>query len=178
MAKSRKQKEQEVERLKQELLHVSTVVLTTFQGLSVGRDTELRRAVEKAGGKYRVVKNALAELAAKGTPAEDILKKLSGINSIAYTEGDVVALARALNTFAREDEDAFSFRVGLVDGRVVTLDELQALANLPSHGELFAKLLGLLRASAQRLASLVGEPGRQTAAVLQQGVEGKKFAEG
>ena len=178
MAKDREQKEQSVDALKQDLLHVSTVVLTTFTGLSVERDTELRRSVEKAGGKYRVVKNSLAELAAQGTPAEDLLKNLNGVNSIAFSDGDSVALAKALNTFAKGDADAFRFQSGVVDGRVVTAEELTALANLPSRDELFGKLLGLLQAPAQRLASLLNEPGRQTAAVLSQGVEGKKFAEG
>ena len=178
MAKGRKRKQEEVENLKQELLHVSTVVLTTFQGLSVERDTELRRAIEKAGGKYRVVKNSLAKLAAEGTPAGDILKDLQGVNSIAYTDGEPVSLAKALHSFAKEDQEAFSFRSGIVDGRVVTVEELKALATLPGRDELFARLLGLLAAPAQRLASLVNEPGRRTAAVLQQGVGAKKFAEG
>ncbi len=178
MAKNRDQKQQHVEGLKQELLHVSTIVLTTFTGLSVERDTELRRAIEKAGGKYRVVKNSLAELAAQGTPAEELLKGLGGVNSIAFTDGDSAALAKALHTFAKNDPDTFRFQSGLLDGRVVTAEELTALANLPSRDELFAKLLGLLQAPAQKLVSLLNEPGRQTAAVLSQGVAEKKFAEG
>ncbi len=177
MAKSREEKQKELEHLKQELHHVSTVVLTTFSGVIVERDTILRRAVEKAGGKYRVVKNSIAKRAAEGTPMEAILKDLNGVNAIAYTKGEPVPLAKALNDFAKEEE-AFSFRSGFVDGRVVSIDELKALANLPSREELFAKLLGLLQAPAQRLASLLNEPGRQTAAVLQQGVEAKKFSDG
>lgn len=179
MAKSREEKQKELEHLKQELHHVSTVVLTTFSGVTVERDTILRRAVEKAGGKYRVVKNAIAQMAAEGTPAAELLKDLSGVNAIAYTEGEPVSLAKALNDFAKgEEEGAFSFRSGLVDGRVVSIDELKALASLPSREELFAKLLGLLQAPAQRLVSLLNEPGRRTAAVLQQGVGAKKFSDG
>lgn len=178
MAKSREEKQKELEHLKQELHHVSTVVLTTFSGVTVERDTILRRAVEKAGGKYRVVKNAIAQRAAEGTPAEEILKELSGVNAIAYTEGEPVSLAKALHDFAKEEEGTFSFRSGMVDGRVVSIDELKALASLPSREELFAKLLGLLQAPAQRLASLLNEPGRRIAAVLQQGVAAKKFSDG
>ena len=178
MAKSREKKQKDLENLKQELHHVSTVVLTTFSGVTVERDTILRRAVEKAGGKYRVVKNAIAQMAAEGTSMEELLKDLKGVNAIAYTDGEPVPLAKALNDFAKEEEGAFSFQSGLVDGRVVSIDELKALANLPSREELFAKLLGLLQAPAQRLASLLNEPGRQTAAVLQQGLEAKKFSDG
>lgn len=178
MAKSREQKQKELESLKQELLHVSTVILTTFDKLTVERDTALRRAIEKSGGKYRVVKNSLAQRAAEGTPAEDILKNLSGVNSVAYTDGEPVSLAKALNDFAKVEGEGFQFRSGVVDGRVVSIEELQALASLPSREEVLAKLLGLLQAPAQRLASLLSEPGRQTAAVMQQGVEAKKFAEG
>jgi large subunit ribosomal protein L10 len=177
MAKSRENKQKDLENLKQELHHVSTVVLTTFSGVTVERDTTLRRAVEKVGGKYRVVKNAIAQMAAEGTPAAELLKDLKGVNAIAYTEGEPVPLAKALSDFAKEEE-AFSFQSGLVDGRVVSIDELKALANLPSREELFAKLLGLMQAPAQRLASLLSEPGRQAAAVLQQGVEAKKFSDG
>lgn len=176
MAKKREIKQRELDSLKQDLLHVSSVVLTTFSGLTVGADTTLRRAVEKAGGKYRVVKNSLAQLAAQGTPVEELLKDLQGVNSIAYTQGDAVVLAKVLNDFAKGNE-AFSFKAGMVDGRVLSLDELQALASLPSRKELFAKLLGLLQAPAQRLASLLNEPGRQMAAVLKAGVDDKKFAE-
>lgn len=177
MAKSRETKQKELDGLKQDLLHVSTVVLTTFSGVSVERDTAMRRAIEKTGGKYRVVKNTLAELAAKGAPAGDILKDLKGVNAIAYTDGDAAALAKAIHNFGKED-DAFTFRAGLVDGRVLSVEELLVLATLPSRDELFVKLLGLLQAPAQRLASLLSEPGRQAVAVVQQGVEAKKFAEG
>ena len=174
MAKKRTQKQKELEQLQQELQKVSTVVLTTFQGLTVQQDTELRRAVQAAGGSYQVVKNTLARLASNGTPAETLLKQLKGINSIATTEGDPVALAKVLTKYAK-DNPAFTFRAGVVEGRVLSLDELQALAALPAREELFAKLLGLLQAPASRLVSLLSAPARQLAVVLNQGVKETKF---
>ena len=176
MAKKRSQKQEELEKLQQELRRVSTVVLTTFQGITVQQDTELRRAVQAAGGGYKVVKNTLAKKAAEGTPAEPLLKQLQGVNSIAYTEGDPVALAKVLTKYAK-DNPAFTFRAGLVEGRVVSVAELQALASLPGREELLAKLLGLLQAPAQRLVGLLSAPGRQMAVVLGQAEKEKKFKE-
>ena len=174
--KKKADKKKETEALQQDLAKVSTVILTTFQGIKVEDDTKLRRAVEAAGGKYRVVKNTLASRAAQETPAAKLLAGLKGVNSIAYTAGDAVALAKALTRYAKENP-AFTFRAGFVDGRVVSVDELQALAALPSKEELYAKLLGLLQAPAQRLVSLLSAPGRQLAVAVDQGVKENKFSQ-
>ena len=106
--KKRSEKQQDLDKLKTELAKVSTVILTTFQGITVEADTKLRRAVQAAGGKYQVVKNTLAERAGVGTPAENLLKNLSGTNSIAFTQTDAVALAKALTNVAKEVR-AFQF---------------------------------------------------------------------
>lgn len=176
MAKKRSEKQRQVEALHQELLRVSSLVLSSFQGLSAQQDAELRRLVQNVGGKYRVVKNTLARRAAQDTPAAPLLDGLQGTNSIAYTEGNAVALAKALTKYAK-DNPAFSFRAGLVEGRVLSLAELQALAALPTREELYAKLLGLLQAPAQRLATLLSGPARQLAVVLAQAEKEKKFSE-
>ena len=109
--KKRSEKQQDLDKLKTELAKVSTVILSTFQGITVEDDTKLRRAVQAAGGKYKVVKNTLAERAGAGTPAESLLKNLSGTNSIAYTQTDPVALAKALTKVAK-DVPAFQFKSG------------------------------------------------------------------
>ena len=131
--KKRSEKQQDLDKLKLELAKVSTVILTTFQGITVENDTKLRRAVQAAGGKYQVVKNTLAERAGAGTPAENLLKNLSGTNSIAYTQTDAVALAKALTKVAK-DVPAFQFKSGLVEGRVISIAEIQQLANPPVEG--------------------------------------------
>ena len=133
--KKRSEKQTDLDNLKNELAKVSTVILTTFQGITVQDDTKLRRAVQAAGGKYQVVKNTLAQRAGTGTPAENLLKNLSGTNSIAYTNTDPVALAKALTKIAK-DVPAFQFRSGVVEGRVISIAEIQQLANLPSKEEL------------------------------------------
>src|SRR5213595_1696674 len=110
--KKRSEKQADLDKLKGELARVSTVILTTFQGITVQDDTKLRRSVQAAGGQYKVVKNTLAERAAAGTSAEQLLKNLTGTNSIAYTMTDPVALAKAL-TKVSKDVPAFQFRAGV-----------------------------------------------------------------
>jgi large subunit ribosomal protein L10 len=150
--KKRSEKQADLDKLKGELAKVSTVILTTFQGITVQDDTKLRRSVQAAGGNYKVVKNTIAERAANGTPAEKLLTNLKGTNSIAFTSTDPVALAKALTKIAK-DVPAFQFRAGLVEGRVISIAEIQQLANLPSKEELISKIMFLLNAPAQRIAT-------------------------
>jgi len=169
-------RQKRVEELHQELAHVSTIILSTFQGIKVEEDTRLRRAVEAAGGSYQVVKNTLAERAAQGTAAEPLLKSLSGTNSIACTAADPVALAKALTKFAK-DVPAYQFRAGIVEGRVVSVGEIQQLASLPSKEELISKIMFLLQSPAQRLAGAAAAVARNLAVVMNEAVKEKKFAE-
>jgi large subunit ribosomal protein L10 len=173
--KKRSEKQQDLDKLKLELAKVSTVILTTFQGITVENDTKLRRAVQAAGGKYQVVKNTLAERAGAGTPAENLLKNLSGTNSIAYTQSDAVALAKALTKIAK-DVPAFQFKSGVVEGRVISIAEIQQLANLPSKEELLSKIMFLLNAPAQRIAMALNALPRNLAVVVSEAVKAEKFS--
>ncbi len=169
--KKKSEKVQEAQALQAELARVSTVILSTFKGITVADDTKLRRAVESAGGKYKVVKNTVAERA-----AEPILKNLTGANSIAYTTLDPVALAKVLTKVAK-DVPAFQFSMGVVEGRVISLNEITQLANLPSREELMSKIMFLLNAPAQRIASAMAGVARNLAVVTSEAVKEKKFAE-
>jgi large subunit ribosomal protein L10 len=175
--KKRSEKQEDLDKLKVALAKVSSVILTTFQGITVQDDTKLRRAVQAAGGKYQVVKNTLAERAGSGTPAEGLLKNLTGTNSIAYTNTDPVALAKALTKVAKE-VPAFQFRAGLVEGRVISIAEIQQLANLPSKEELLSKIMFLLNAPAQRLAMTLNALPRNIAVVVSEAVKANKFGSG
>ncbi|MFQ5926063.1 MAG: 50S ribosomal protein L10 [Terriglobia bacterium] len=176
MAKKRSQKDKEIEQLHGELLGVTSLVLSTFSGLTVEQETELRRQVQATGGNYQVVKNTLATRAARGTPAEPLLTGLTGVNSIAYTAGDPVALAKTLTKYAKENP-AFIFRAGLVEGRVLSLEEIHALAALPTREELFSRLLFLFQAPAQWLARAVAAASRNLTLVLKQAHDEKKFSQ-
>ncbi|MGC0777196.1 MAG: 50S ribosomal protein L10 [Candidatus Acidiferrum sp.] len=173
--KKKSEKQQDLDKLKTELAKVSTVILTTFQGITVEADTKLRRAVQAAGGKYQVVKNTLAELAATGTPAEGVLKNLKGTNSIAYTETDPVALAKALTKVAKE-VPSFQFKSGVVEGRVISIAEIQQLATMPSKDELISKIMFLLNAPAQRIATTLNALPRNLAVTVSEAVKANKFS--
>ncbi|MGB8322520.1 MAG: 50S ribosomal protein L10 [Candidatus Acidiferrum sp.] len=173
--KKKSEKQQDLDKLKTELAKVSTVILTTFQGITVENDTKLRRAVQAAGGKYQVVKNTLAERAGAGTPAEGVLKNLKGTHSIAYTQTDPVALAKALTKIAK-DVPAFQFKSGVVEGRVISISEIQQLANMPSKEELISKIMFLLNAPAQRIATALNAIPRNLAVVVSEAVKANKFS--
>ena len=174
MAVTRAKKTEQVEKLGKDLQSVSTVIVTTYSKLTVPQDYELRKLLRSSGAKYTVVKNTLAELAAKGTKVEGALKDLSGVTSIAYTEGDPVALAKALAKYAKDNPE-FTFKAGMVEGRVVSIKEIQALATMPSKEELYSKLLFLMSSPAQRLVTAMNAVGRDLAVVISQGVEKGKF---
>jgi large subunit ribosomal protein L10 len=174
--KKKAEKKAASEALRSELATISTLILTTFQGITVEDDTKLRRAVEAAGGKYQVVKNTLAERAGEGTPAESLLKNLKGTNSITYSRADPVALAKVLTKVAK-DVPAFKFKAGWVEGRVVSIDEIQSLAQLPSKEELISKVMFLLNAPAQRIASVLAAVPRNMAVVTNEAVKAEKFAQ-
>jgi large subunit ribosomal protein L10 len=163
--------------LRTQLATVSTVILSTFQGITVEQDTKLRRSVEAAGGHYEVVKNTVAERAAAGTPTEGLLKNLKGTNSIAYTTADPVALAKILTKVAKE-VPAFQFRAGFVEGRVISIQEINQLAMLPSKEELISKIMFLLNAPAQRIATALAALPRNLAVVTSEAVKAGKFAGG
>src|SRR5271155_2542255 len=175
--KKKSEKQQDLDNLKNELAKVSTLILTTFQGITVENDTKLRRAVQAAGGQYQVVKNTLAELAGTGTPAEGVLKNLKGTHSIAFTQTDPVALAKALTKIAK-DVPAFQFKSGVVEGRVISISEIKQLADMPSKEELISKIMFLLNAPAQRIATALAALPRNLAVVTSEAVKANKFAGG
>jgi large subunit ribosomal protein L10 len=173
---NRDEKDKEIESLSSEFKKAKNVFVAGFQGLSVSQDFELRRSVRATGSKYKVVKNTLAQRACKDTALEALKDKFTGANAVAYNEKDPVALAKVLTTYAKNNP-LFVFKAGMVEGRVINLGDLDQIANLPSQEELISKLMFLLIAQAQRLASAVAAVPRNLAVVLNQASEQKKFKE-
>lgn len=173
--KDRKKKQQDLDQLRQDLQACATVFVTSFEKLTVAQDFELRKAVRGAGGRYRVVKNTLAEKAAAGLPAEAVLKNLKGTTAVAFTAGDPVTLAKALSEYAKANP-AITFKAGLVEGRAINLKEIEALASMPPKEEIYAKLLYLINAPAQRLVTALQGVARNLAVVIDQGVKENKFS--
>ena len=176
MAISRAKKTEKVQVLARELESSTTAIVGTFSKLTVAKDFALRKVIREAGGKYRVVKNKLAAVSGQGTQVEAALKGLKGVNSVAFTAGDPVALAKVFAKWAGDNAAEFQFKLGIVDGKLLTVDEVKSLATMPGKEELFSKLLFLINAPAQRLVTMLNATGRDLAVVLGQGVEKEKFA--
>ena len=174
MALTKAKKNAKVAMLAGELETSTTAIIGTFKGLTASKDFELRRIVREAGGAYHVVKNKLVAKSAEGTKVSAALQGLKGVNSVAYTSGDPVALAKALSTWVKDNAE-FTFKLGIVDGRLINVAEIQALATLPGKEELFSKLLFLIQSPAQRLATVINATGRNLAVVINMAAEQGKF---
>ncbi len=176
MRMQRDKKKQQADELQKELERARGVILSSFEGMTVAQDSDLRRKIAQVGGKYKVVKNSLIERAAQGTSTESVARKLKGTTSLAYTEIDPVALAKALTGYAKENP-LFSFKSGVVEGRVVSLADLSALSALPPKEVLLSKVLYLINSPAQRVATAVAGVARNLAIVIQEAVKERKFGE-
>src|ERR1017187_944242 len=172
--KDREQKKKDLEALHSDLEKAKHVFLTGYEKMKVQQDFELRKAIRGAGGHYQVIKNNIAEKASVGTAAEQLLKDLAGMTSMAYTSGDPVALAKALVTYAKAGP-AFTFKAGMVEGRVIDISQVQALASMSPREAILAKVLFLINASAQRLVTAIGGVGRNLAIVVDQAAKENKF---
>ena len=175
MALTKQQKNQKVTTLAANLEGATSAIIGTFTAMTASKDFELRKTVRDAGGKYQVLKNKLAPRAGAGSKIEAALGGLKGVSSIAYTSGDPVALAKALSTWVK-DNAQFTFKLGIVDGKVINVAEINNLATLPGKDELFSKLLFLINAPATRLATVMNATGRNLAVVVDQAVQQEKFS--
>ena len=174
--KPKGKKEEELNQLKKDLADAKNMIVAKFQGMTVAQDTELRQKIRATMSDYQVVKNTLARIAAKGTPAENLAKAFEGPTAIAYNASDPVSLAKALTAYAKTNP-LFVFKAGMVEGRVVNIADLNVIASMPSKEELIAKLLFVLNAPAQRIAVALNGVARNLAVVIGQAVEQKKFSE-
>jgi large subunit ribosomal protein L10 len=172
--KNRDEKKKDFEALRKQLEKANNVFVTGFEKLTVDQDYNLRKTIRGAGGQYKVVKNNIAEKASEGTPSEAVFKGLKGMTSISLTD-DPVTLAKTLTAYAKTNPQ-FTFKAGLVEGRVIDIRAINDLATMPSKEEIFSRLLYLINAPAQRLVTAMNAVGRNLAVVVDQGVQGNKFA--
>jgi large subunit ribosomal protein L10 len=172
--KNRDDKRKDFEDLKKKIGENPNIFVTGFEKLTVSQDYELRKLIRQAGGEYKVIKNNVAQKAVDGTPAQPLMADLKGMTSVAFTAGDPVALAKALTKYAKENSQ-FTFKAGMVEGRVIDLGTINELASMPPKEQVYAKLLFLINASAQRLVTAISGVGRNLAVVVDQGVKESKF---
>ena len=146
-----------VAEIKENLTSAKGAVLTSYKGLTVAMDTELRRELRKSGVTYKVIKNTMTRIAAKEAGLDGLNEHLEGTTALAFSREDAVAPAKVICGFMKknklEDAGILTVKVGLVEGKVISDKEVKALANLPSREELIAKLLGSMNAP---IANTVG----------------------
>ncbi len=147
----REQKHQEVTLLKGTFTSAKSAVVLGFKGLTVVKDTAFRKSIRESRAQYRVSKNTLLRLAVKETPFEVLTQHFKGSTAVATSEGDIVALAKAVSTFLK-DNPAASFKGAILDGKAVSVQEFQAIAELPSRDVLISKLLYLMQYPVSGLA--------------------------
>jgi len=171
--KSRETKATDLAALTASLQNSTSAMVVSFKGLTVTKDQEFRNSLREAGAKYEVVKNTLARIAVKGTDFEQASEHFKGVTAIAWTENDPVILTKAISKFMKDNADVYSFKTGVVDGKLVDLTQLTTIANLPSKEELISKLLWVINAQAQRIVTVINAVPRDLAIVIKQIGEAK-----
>ena len=166
--KTRAQKQQDLAALTEQFQAATAGMLIGFNKLTVAKDQELRRRLREAGANYAVVKNTLARKAAAGTPFEQATEHFKGVTAIATSQGDAVTLSKAVSKFVKDNPEVFSFKAGVVEGRVVALKDVEAIASLPPKEELISKIMFLINCQAQRLVTVLSAVPRNLAVVVKQ----------
>src|SRR5687768_1458194 len=166
--KTKAQKQKDLEALSEQFQKATAAMLVSFKKMTVPKDQELRNQLREAGGTYSVVKNTLARKAAEGTVIEQAKDQFKGVTAVALSSGDPVSLSKAITKFNKANPDIFTFKVGIVEGKVVELRELEAFSNLPSKEELISKVMFLINCQAQRLATVISAVPRNLAIVVKQ----------
>lgn len=166
--KSRETKQTDLTALTESLQKSTSAMVVSFSGVTVQKDQEFRNSLREAGAKYEVVKNTLARIAVKGTQFEDASEHFKGVTAIAWTENDPVVLSKAISKFMKDNAETYTFKTGVVDGKLVNLTQLTTIANLPSKEELISKLLFVLNSQAQRIVTVINAVPRDLAVVIDQ----------
>ncbi len=166
--KTRETKQKDLVAITASLAASKSAMVVSFTKVTVNKDQEFRARLREAGAKYEVVKNTLARIAVKGTQFEDATEHFKGVTAIAWTENDPVVLSKAISKFMKDNADIYTFKTGVVDGRLIDLTQLTTIANLPSKEELISKLLWVLNSSAERLVTVINAVPRDLAIVIKQ----------
>jgi large subunit ribosomal protein L10 len=166
--KSKAQKQKDLEALIEQFKNAQAAMVVGFQKMTVAKDQELRNQLREAGVAYEVVKNTLARRASEGTALEPAAEHFKGVTAVALSNGDPVGLSKAISKFTKANPDIFTFKAGVVEGKVVALQDVEAIASLPSKEELISKVMFLINCQAQRLVTVISAVPRNLAIVVKQ----------
>jgi large subunit ribosomal protein L10 len=162
---NRTEKEEVISELHAKMAKAKAAILAKPKRLNVATVTELRKKFREAQVEYRVVKNTLAQRAAKGTPVEPLVEQFVGPTALVMSYGDVVAPAKILVDFTK-DKDTLAIRTAVIEGRVIDVNGVKALAKMPGIQEQRATIASMIAQPATRLARLIGTPGQKLAQVM------------
>lgn len=164
--KTRERKQTDLNALTEQLNNSKSAMIVSFSKLTVDKDQEFRNQLRDAGANFQVVKNTLARLAVKGTPYEGASEHFKGVTGIAYSNADAVVLSKTVSKFVKDNADIYTFKAGIVEGKVVNLKQVEAIASLPSKEELISKLMFVINAQAQRIVTVINAVPRNLAVVV------------
>lgn len=163
---NRNEKSQVVTDFSKKMEGFQAAVLTHYRGLNVEQINTLRRRLREEKISYHVVKNTLMKLAAKGTDLEKLNEFFKGPTAIAISHGDPVSLAKILSEFVKT-QPKLEIKIGVIQGKVSSPDEIKALATMPSREVLLAQILGGIQVPAQELAGVISNGLQQVVGVIQ-----------
>ena len=166
--KNRATKQKDLNALTEELKNANSAMVVSFNKLTVTKDQEFRNKLRETGAKYQVVKNTLARIAIKDTQFEGATEHFKGVTALAWTSGDAVVLSKTVTKFVKENKDFYTFKAGVVDGKVYDAMQVEAIASLPSKEELISKLMYVINAQAQRIVAVINAVPRNLAVVIKQ----------
>jgi large subunit ribosomal protein L10 len=171
--KTRERKQEDLNAITERLNNSTSAMIVGFNKLTVNKDQEFRNQLRDAGAQFQVVKNTIARIAVKGTPYEGASEHFKGVTGIAWTENDAVVLSKTVSKFVKDNADIYTFKAGIVEGRVVDLKQVESIASLPSKEELISKLMFVINAQAQRIVTVINAVPRNLAVVVRLIGEGK-----
>lgn len=151
MSKAIENKKVQVQEIADKFSAAASVVVVDYRGLTVAQVTELRKQLRDAGIEFKVYKNTLSRRAAESVNLGGINEFLTGPNAIAFSNEDVVAPAKIINEFAKKNE-ALEIKAGIIEGTVASVEDVKALAELPSREGLLSMLLSVLQAPVRNFA--------------------------
>lgn len=167
--KNREQKQKDLDALTEQFKNSNTALVIGFNKLTVKKDQELRNKLREIGAHYKVVKNTIATKAVENTDyGKEASEHFKGMTGVAFHENDPVTLSKTLTKFVKDNGEIYSFKVGVVEGKVVDLKSVQDIANLPSREELISKIMFLVNCQAQRLVTVINAVPRNLAIVVKQ----------
>jgi large subunit ribosomal protein L10 len=174
--KTRERKQEDLNAITERLSNSKSAMIVSFNKLTVNKDQEFRNQLRDAGAQFQVVKNTIARIAVKGTPYEGASEHFKGVTGIAWTENDAVVLSKTVSKFVKANADIYTFKAGIVEGRVVDFKQVESIASLPSKEELISKLMFVINAQAQRIVTVINAVPRNLAVVVRLIGEGKTDA--